>query len=86
MNENVSIEQQVDFGEFEQSQAKKIKSGKSIFLGRMTWKQRLAAIIAFLILKFTTDLKWQIGLVFYLLFTTILGTYQMIKWVYHLFV
>lgn len=84
-NSKVAIEDTVNFDDFQTEQAKKIISGKHIFLGKMTWKQRLAAIIAFLILKFTTDLKWQMVLFLYLLLALPIGTYQIIKWFYHLF-
>lgn len=73
---------EVDFHSFEHQAADEIKSNmaaRSIFFGRMTWRQRLASVIHFFVVKFTMNRKWQIGLVIYLLISVSLGTCDMIK-------
>lgn len=85
-NNKVEIENTVDFDEFQSAQVKRFKTSQIIFFGKMTWKQRLASIIAFLIMKFTTDFIWRTSLGIYFIATSIVGTYQILKWFYHLFI
>lgn len=77
----MEIKEQVSFSEFETEEIKEIKNNKTIFLenGKFNFRKFIANIIFVLLKNFGTKIKWQFGLVIYLIIVVPVGTYIVIK-------
>lgn len=87
MEKEVEIKEQVDVENFEKEEISEIKRNKNIDISKekFSFKRWLAGIITFLLAKFMTDPKWQRSLFIYLILICPIGTYTLIKFIFHLF-